>query len=380
MLSLHRPSHPSGLTRPGRDANPQQVADYWRRMLVADGAIGEEHLSPFSPDLNRLDNDADYFYGRRAPRHSSQLSSRPEPAESLTDAPRSASALRGGRAFPQGDGLASMTNMRHAYGCRGDIYSPSRPSFSDPFEPAESPTDSPRSAFELRGRQAFPGGDGLAEMTNMRHLECDEDDKELKMALAASRAAQEQMYKRAAQEQLGKCDEDEKELKMALAASRAAQDKMHERTAKEQIDKYEEEDKELTIALAASRATQEQMHKRAAQGQVDMCEEEVKQLTIALAASRADTEQTEKADLEAALALSLSAEGAFEQALHNSDGVADVNIGHLNCEANLEAGVDIPFETPKSLLHDTPAATPASTRKQKKQARGAGVVAGAAIN
>jgi hypothetical protein len=181
----------------------------------------------------------------------------------------------------------------------------------------------------------------------MRHLECDEDDKELKMALAASRAAQEQMCKRAAQEQIDQCEEDDEELKIALAASRAAQEKMHERTAQELIDKCEEEDKELTIALAASRA---------------------------------DTEQTEKADLEAALALSLSAEAAFEQALHNSDGVADVNIGHLHCEANLEAGVDIPFETPKSLLHDTPAATPASTRKQKKQERGAGAVAGAAVN
>jgi hypothetical protein len=205
----------------------------------------------------------------------------------------------------------------------------------------------------------------------MRHLECDEEDKELKMALAASRAAQEQMYKRAAQEQLGKCDEDDEELKIALAASRAAQEKMHERTAKEQINKCEAEDKELTIALAASRE---------AQGLIDKCEEEDKELTIALAASRADTEQTEKADLEAALALSLSAEAAFEQALHNSDGVADVNIGHLHCEANLEAGVDIPFETPKSLLHDTPAATPASTRKQKKLERGAGAVAGAAVN
>ena len=256
MLSLHHPSHPSGLTRPGRDADPQQVADYWRRMLIADGAIGQEHFSPFSPDLDGVDHDADYFYGRRASRHSSQLPSRPEPAESPTDASPSASALRGGRAFPEGDGLSEMTNTRHLH--------------------------------------------GVAETLRQQIME--------------------------AEMELDKCDEDDIELQMALAALAEAQ------------------------AAKASRAAKEQTK----QGEDD--KEDDKELKMALAASLAAEEQTGNADLEAALAL--SAEAA----------------------SNVEAGVDIPLEPPKSLRHDTPAATLASTRKQKKQERRAGAVAGAAVN
>ena len=256
MLSLHHTSHPSGLTRPGRDANPQQVAEYWRRMLIADGAIGQERFSPFSPDLDGVDNDADYFYGRRASRHSSQLPSRPEPAESPTDAPPSTSALRGGRSSPEGDGLSEMTNTRHLH--------------------------------------------GVAETLRQQIME--------------------------AEMELDKCDEDNIELQMALAALAEAQ------------------------AAKASRAAQEQTK----QGEED--KEDDKELKMALAASLAAEEQTGKADLEAALAL--SAEAA----------------------SNVEAGVDIPLETPKSLRHDTPAATPASTRNQKNQERRAGAVAGAAAN
>ena len=252
MLSLHHTSHPSGLTRPGRDANPQQVAEYWRRMLIADGAIGQECFSPFSPDLDGVDNDADYFYGRRASRHSSQLPSRPEPAESPTDAPPSASALRGGRAFPEGDGLSELTNMRHLH--------------------------------------------GVAETLRQQIME--------------------------AEMELDKCDEDDIELQMALAALAEAQAAKASRAAKEQTKQGEEDkedDKELQMALAAE-------------------------------------EQTGKANLEAVLAL--PAEAA----------------------SKVEAGVEIQLETPKSLRHDTPAATPSSTRKQKKQERRAGAVAGAAVN
>jgi hypothetical protein len=122
--------------------------------------------------------------------------------------------------------------------------------------------------------------------------------------------------------ELYKCDEDDIELQMALAALAEAQAAKASRAAKEQTKQGEEDkedDKELKMALAAE-------------------------------------EQTGKADLEAALALSPEA------------------------ASNVEAGVDIPFETPKSLCHDTPAATPASTRKQKKQERRAGAVVGAAVN
>jgi hypothetical protein len=129
-----------------------------------------------------------------------------------------------------------------------------------------------------------------------------------------------------AEMELYKCDEDDNELQMALAALAEAQAAKASRAAKEQT-KQGEEDKE-----------------------------DDKVLKMALAASLAAEEQTGKADLEAALAL--SAEAA----------------------SNVEAGVDITFETPKSLRHDTPAATPASIRKQKKQERRAGAVAGAAVN
>ena len=89
--------------------------------------------------------------------------------------------------------------------------------------------------------------------------------------------------------------------------------------------------------------------------------EEDKELAAVLAASR-KTAQHDDTELDAALALSaaLSAEAddaALVQALQSSTECADAT----PAPESTEAGVDIPFETPKSLLADAPAVAASST-------------------
>jgi len=89
---------------------------------------------------------------------------------------------------------------------------------------------------------------------------------------------------------------------------------------------------------------------------------EDEELEAVLAASRNSTQQGDAA-LEAALALSMELiaqadDAALAQALESSTKEADTYSPSPECT---EAGVDIPFETPKSLLGDAPAVVACST-------------------
>lgn len=87
---------------------------------------------------------------------------------------------------------------------------------------------------------------------------------------------------------------------------------------------------------------------------------EVHAVEAALAESRAAAEQQGNAELEAALAL--SADSASTQ----------LSYQHFSCapqSACQEAGIDIPFETPKSLLNDAPPAAPSQHRRCRLRGR-----------
>jgi hypothetical protein len=297
MLSIHRPSSalPAGLARPGPGAPPQLVAEYYRSMLVADGAIpGFGGFSPFEPAgfagaEHDHANGADYFFGRAPPRTFASFS--PFPEEALAD-------------------LASEGGL------------PSRASPAD-IEPQGTPagehTDSPRPTGSRRhrgGPLAFPEGDGLASMMFGPRASGpggrSEDD------LIAEQLAQVREEERIF---LAKLQEAQRTRHTAAPPATPSDHAVRDQ-AKEQPSDAEE-----ALAELAADA------------------EEDKELEAVLAASRAAAELQGAAELEAALAL--SAEAATEL----SDDVSE-EVACPPQAACQEAGIDIPFETPKALLDD----------------------------
>jgi hypothetical protein len=265
-----------GLTRPGRDASPQQIAEYHHRMLVADGAIPPSSFSPFEPgdaaapmfDHNDRIDGAGCFYGRHAPR-SLQSTAAVDPFEPEALFPSYPSLERPQgplpRALSQASEVASMM-----------------------FGPRRSDTG--------------PSEDDLiaAQLEEVRQVERD---------VMAS---------------LSTFPQDDEDLIR----------------------------EEALLMVAAQQASSTGQHSQAAASAIRAAE--ALELETVLAASRATSEEECDAALQRALQLSVLAESTESTADASTDASNPAEMQQC-----AEAGVDIPFETPKSLL-DGPAAAVAA--------------------
>ena len=293
MLSLHHPSLAHGLTRPGRDASPQQIAEYHHRTLVADGAIPPSSFSPFEPgdaaalmfEHNDRIDGAGCFYGRHAPRsvQSTAAANLFEP-EDLSPSHLGLERLQGPlpRALSQASEVVSMM-------------------------------------FGPRRSDACPSEDDLiaAQLEEVRQVERD--------FMAALRT-------------FPKDDEDliREEALLMVAAQRASSTSQHSQAEDSVTESAAAGD--LTPAAATSATSAD----------------DAIELETVLAASRATSEEECDASLQRALELSVLAECVESTA----EASTDVSIPE-EMQQGAEAGVDIPVETPKSLL-DGPAAAVAA--------------------
>jgi len=297
MLSLHSPSLAHGLTRPGRDASPQQIAEYHHRMLVADGAIPPSSFSPFEPgdaaapmfDHNDRIDGAGCFYGRHAPR-SLQSTAAVDPFE-----PEALFPSYPGLERPQGPLPRALSQASEVA--------------SMMFGPRRSDTG--------------PSEDDLiaAQLEEVRQVERD-------VMASLSTFPQD--------------DEDliREEALLMVAAQQASSTGQHSQAEDAAAEGAAAGD--LTPAAAASAI-------RAA---------EALELETVLAASRATSEEECDAALQRDLQLSVLAESTESTADASTDASTDAS-NPAEMQQCAEAGVDIPFETPKSLL-DGPAAAVAA--------------------
>ena len=315
MLSIHRPSSalPAGMARPGPDAPPQQVADYYLRMLVADGAVADGAIAdPFSPvepsrHTHGHATGADYFFGRAAP---SFASSSPFPEEDLAGLAGAEGlpfvTLSPTQCMPEDTVENNYTDVLHA-----------RPA---------------RLGGDLLG---FPEGGGLSIMMfgPRQGGLCGRSEDDF------------------IEEQFATMHQPEGAVMTGLRVPAAEEEsvpvqvqRMCEvqgcRGVASDPDKAEDftDDADAALTELAAHATEDE------------------ELETVLAASRHSTQQGDAA-LEAALVLSMELiaqadDAALAQALESSTKEADTYTPSPECA---EAGVDIPFETPKSLLGDAPA-------------------------
>ena len=306
MLSLHPPSLVPGLTRPGRDASPQQIAEYHHRMLVADGAIPPSSFSPGDAAAPMFDHNdridgAGCFYGRHAPRSlQSTAAVNPFAPEALLPSYPGLERPQGPlpRALSQASDVASMM-----------------------FGPRRSDTG--------------PSEDDLiaAQLEEVRQVERD-------VMASLSTFPQD--------------DEDliREEALLMVAAQQASSTGQHSQA--EDVAAEGAAAGDLTPAAAASAPHAD----------------EALELETVLAASRATSEEECDAALQRALQLSVLAESTESTADASTDASNPAEMQQC-----AEAGVDIPFETPKSLL-DGPAvavaAPDSSATVHKGTAAGAG--------
>ena len=303
MLSIHRPAPPTGFSRisPTSGASPQQIAEYYRNMLVADGAIPSA-FHPFEPSsLSAFgrDNGADLFYGRTRVQHA--LSPSPSPGE--------ASSQLDARQFsPTSNDLESQA--------------------SELEEHAGAPWNS-----------AFPDDKALSCMNfglSRIRPSCEDD------IIAA---------------QLANVHRIEQDF-MALGLPSLDED---DEMIREQILLMQEAQRLRGLTRNAVNPSTSVGH----DSKPEVPEEDKTDTGLGAACVGLPAKQDE-ADLEAALKLSseMSAatdDAALKQALQLSEQDIDIRDKRV-CDSDEEAsaGMDIPFETPKSLLRDTPAPSAAA--------------------
>ena len=308
MLSIHRPAPPTGFSRisPTSGASPQQIAEYYRNMLVADGAIPSafhpfepSSLSAFGCDTFGCDNGADFFYGRTRVQHA--LSPSPSPGE--------ASSQLDARQFsPTSNDLESQA--------------------SELEEHAGAPWNS-----------AFPDDKALSCMNfglSRIRPSCEDD------IIAA---------------QLANVHRIEQDF-MALGLPSLDED---DEMIREQILLMQEAQRLRGLTRNAVNPSTSVGH----DSKPEVPEEDKTDTGLGAACVGLPAKQDE-ADLEAALKLSseMSAatdDAALKQALQLSEQDIDIRDKRV-CDSDEEAsaGMDIPFETPKSLLSDTPAPSAAA--------------------
>ena len=304
MLAYHRPpSTVPVLPRPAADAGPGELADYYRRMLVHDGAI--------APDTD--------FCGTF---HAHAPFSPFEPLDEGVDAMASDVALAGastmGRAGAPTDGLASMLFG----GLHSDIAS------EDAL--IEQQLSEVR---ELSGRF-------LANL----HAAAEEDEA---MIREEARRMQEARRLRSDAQ-----DASQPAEPAAPGAGEAAPSDFPSPTT-------EDGSSSANGAPPADTASD-----------LDLA-----QIRGAAAACTAAEQEDPELDTALALSMQLSADAddaALKEALRASQTLADDDHQHPKSDGT-EAGVDIPFLTPSTLLADTAGAPPAvGKRKGKKGKRGQG--------
>jgi len=299
-MMMHQPNssaHTHGIARPGRDAPPQQIAEYYQRMLVADGAIPSLSFSPFEPPvagalaLDARGESADYFYGRQAPRGGAGRTAA-NPFEPDAFSPPGDyighEQYPAPRAFAQAGDLASM------------LFGP-RPSTAGPTE------------------------DDLitAHLEEVRQAEC-----ELMASLRITPEEDEALIR--------------EQARLLVSAQRTAAPLGAPSTPVHSDAKAAESVAAAEDLAPSAVATDE--------------------LEAALAASRATSEAESDAELQRALELSTTSQSVGEGAPAASPESA-------------EAGIDIPFETPKSLLDAVvpeAAATSKAARAKSKRGKGKG--------
>lgn len=282
MLSLHHPAQAHGLTpmaRPGRDASPHQIADYYHRMLVADGAIPPSSFSPFEPAQS---DGAGFFYGRSAPYS-----------------------------------LVSRSN---------NVADPFLP---DAFSPSSSGDDVAERMQEGPLPLAFSQASDVASMMFSRGPAGPSEDD-----LIAAQLEEVRQVERELMASMHIPQEDDEELIRSQARLMiAAQEQRARGSSKppyaEDLSKSTEVE-ELASTTAASTSS--------ADAVFDM--------EMAQAASCASDPSSEECDpaLQRALELSVTAD--------TSSTASAVKTSSAEKQESAEAGMDIPFETPKSLLDD----------------------------
>jgi len=319
MMMHHRPtSSAHGIARPGRDAPPQQIAEYYQRMLMADGAIPSLSFSPFEPPVGgafapnyqrmlmadgaipslsfspfeppRVES-ADFFYGRQAPRAGRAAANLFEPDAVSPSSPGDDSGEGQGpapSAFAQTGDLASM------------LFAP-RPSTAGPTE------DDLITAHLEEVRQA---------------------ERELMASLRISPEEDEELIR--------------EQARLLASAQRTAGTSTPVHADAKPVESVAAAVEDLTrCALASSDG----------------------ELEGVLAASRATSEAESDAALQRALEMSTTIQSVGEEAA-------------AALPESAEAGIDIPFETPRSLLDDVSepqaASTSKATRAKNKRGKGRG--------
>ena len=305
MLAYHRPpSTVPVLPRPAADAGPGELADYYHRMLVHDGAI--------APDTD--------FCGRTFHAHASF--SPFEPLDEGVDAMASDVALAGasttGRSGAPTDGLASVL-----FG---------GPNHSDIASEDALIEQQLSEVRELSGRF-------LANL----HAAAEEDEA---MIREEARRMQEARRLRSDAQ-----DASQPAEPAAPGAGEAAPSDFPSPTT-------EDGSSSANGAPPADTASD-----------LDLA-----QIRGAAAACTAAEQEDPELDTALALSMQLSADAddaALKEALRASQTLADDD--HQPPKSDTEAGVDIPFLTPSTLLADTAGTPPAvGKRKGKKGKRGQG--------
>ena len=306
MLAYHRPpSTVPVLPRPAADAGPGELADYYHRMLVHDGAI--------APDTD--------FCGRTFHAHASF--SPFEPLDEGVDAMASDVALAGasttGRSGAPTDGLASVL-----FG---------GPNHSDIASEDALIEQQLSEVRELSGRF-------LANL----HAAAEEDEA---MIREEARRMQEARRLRSDAQ-----DASQPAEPAAPGAGEAAPSDFPSPTT-------EDGSSSTNGAPPADTASD-----------LDLA-----QIRGAAAACTAAEQEDPELDTALALSMQLSADAddaALKEALRASQTLAEDDRQHPKSDGT-EAGVDIPFLTPSTLLADTAGAPPAvGKRKGKKGKRGQG--------
>ena len=344
---LLRPSStlPARLPRPAADAPPQQVAEYYRRMLITDGAVPES-FSPFEPLGGRGEatNGSDYFFWRAAP--GSYASCPLFPEEALA-------RLTSAQGLP-------FALPRHAH------FEPKpEDTANGEYEGGHVSSALPRS--HRGGPLAFTersSGDIMSTMYGPRHPLRSEDDLIAKQLAEVRQAELDWLSSLDVPADAGEELIREQALLMRDAQMRRGIAEPDLSPSVSLLPTVLEND--MTVALASqSGSLAKSEHSSALDTTTTQIEMKAnlqmdKESNAALDESLAQLELCHEVELKTVLAMSISDadDAALKQALEYSKK----SLEHSKATEpgpyvpeGAEAGVDIPFITPKSLLDDSPA-------------------------